>query len=145
MTALADTESKVKGLSLGAVDYITKPFERDEVLARVRVHLKLRNLTQALEEKNIILQELSESLEQRVTERTDALHKAQVQLIQQEKLSTLGELIAGVAHEINNPVSFISSNIAPAQEYLAELTNILQLYAKNYPEPAPEITEAKKI
>jgi signal transduction histidine kinase len=139
MTALADKESKLKGLSLGAVDYITKPFEQEEVLARVKVHLKLRSLTKTLEEKNAQLYQLNEGLEQRVAERTAELQKAQIQMIQQEKLSSLGELVAGVAHEINNPISFISSNIEPAKQYVAALTKILQLYQKNYSQPVPEI------
>jgi PleD family two-component response regulator len=66
MTALTDMEHKIKGLSLGAVDYITKPFQEEEVLARIRVHLKLRFLTQkvieqakALQEANLELQRLA--------------------------------------------------------------------------------------
>ena len=52
MTALADTVDKVRGLSIGAVDYITKPFQTEEVLARVNVHLKLRYLSKKLENQN---------------------------------------------------------------------------------------------
>ncbi|ALF55188.1 chemotaxis protein CheY [Nostoc piscinale CENA21] len=118
MTALADTENKVKGFSLGAVDYIPKPFEQAEVIARVRMHLQLKQLT--------------DHLEQRVIERTAALKQAQVQLVQQEKLSMLGQLVAGVAHEMNNPISCIVSNLPPAQEYVAELAKILQLCQLNY-------------
>jgi signal transduction histidine kinase len=129
-TALADTESKTKGFFLGAVDYIPKPFAHEEVIARVRVHLQLKKLT--------------ESLEEQVRERTTALQKAQVQLVQQEKLSTLGELISGIAHELNNPINFISSNIPPLQEYLAGITYILQLYQKDYPNPTSQINTAIK-
>ncbi|MEH1966968.1 sensor histidine kinase [Nostoc sp.] len=127
-TALADTESKTKGFSLGAVDYIPKPFAHEEVIARVRVHLQLKQLT--------------ESLEQQVSDRTTALQKIQVQLVQQEKLSTLGELIAGVAHEINNPLSFITSNIPPLKEYFVAITKILQLYQQDYPNPTAKISTA---
>jgi signal transduction histidine kinase len=135
MTALSDTDSKVKGLSLGAVDYITKPFEGEEVLARVRVHLQVRNLTKKLENWN-------EQLEQNVVERTAALQQAQVQLVQQEKFATIGQLVAGVAHEINNPIGCISSNIAPASEYLSDITEIIHLYQRHYPQPVVEIEEA---
>ncbi|MDZ8104421.1 MAG: response regulator [Nostoc sp. DedQUE12a] len=141
MTALADTENKVKGLSLGAVDYITKPFEQEEVLARVKVQLQLRELTKKLEEKNTQLLHLTEDLEQRVAERTADLQKAQVQLIQQEKLSTLGQLVAGVAHEINNPIGCMISNIAPASEYVTSLTQVLKLYQQHCYN-IPELEEA---
>ncbi|WP_413198896.1 sensor histidine kinase [Nostoc piscinale] len=125
-TALADTESKIHGFSLGAVDYIPKPFAQAEVIARVRVHLQLQQLTQSLEEQ--------------VRDRTAALQKAQVQLVQQEKLSTLGELIAGIAHEMNNPIGFIVNNIPPLQEYIADITKLLQLYEQEYPVPTAKIT-----
>ncbi|MBD2488593.1 sensor histidine kinase [Aulosira sp. FACHB-615] len=125
-TALADTESKIHGFSLGAVDYIPKPFAQAEVIARVRVHLQLQQLTQSLEEQ--------------VRDRTTALQKAQVQLVQQEKLSTLGELIAGIAHEMNNPIGFIVNNIPPLQEYIADITKLLQLYEQEYPVPTATIT-----
>jgi signal transduction histidine kinase len=127
-TALNDIESKTKGFALGAVDYIPKPFAQEEVIARVRVHLRLKQLT--------------ESLEQQVSDRTATLKKAQVQLVQQEKLSTLGELIAGVAHEINNPISFIASNLPPLEEYIAGVSEILQLYQQEYPNPTSRITTA---
>ncbi|MEH2250245.1 sensor histidine kinase [Nostoc sp.] len=125
-TALADTESKTKGFSLGAVDYIPKPFAQEEVIARVRVHLQLKQLT--------------ESLEQQVSDRTKALQKAQVKLVQQEKLSTLGELVSGIGHEINNPINFISSNIPPLQGYIAAVTELLRLYEQEYPNPTAKIT-----
>ncbi|NET56484.1 MAG: response regulator [Symploca sp. SIO2E6] len=148
MTALTDTMQKIKGFSLGAVDYITKPFQKDEVLARVGVHLKLRNLSKTLEEKNVLLLQLTQDLEQRVAQRTaelsqslEELQRSQVQLVQSEKMSTLGQLVAGIAHEINNPVGFISSNLTYAETYFQDLNKILQLYLQYYPHPDPEICE----
>lgn len=62
MTALADIENKIKGLSLGAVDYITKPFQEEEVLARIKVHLKLHFLTLKVIEQSVALQKANQQL-----------------------------------------------------------------------------------
>ena len=67
MTALADTANKVKGLTIGAVDYITKPFQAEEVLARVKVHLQLRALTQSLAERTAELETANQALQQLAT------------------------------------------------------------------------------
>lgn len=113
MTALADAESKVKGFSLGAVDYITKPFQEQEVLARVRTHSHLRNLSKALEQ----------------------------QLVQSEKMSALGNLVAGVAHEINNPVGCIKGNLEPLEEYFMDLLRVVDCYQNSYPQATPAVQD----
>ena len=69
----------------------------------------------------------------------DHLKQAQLQLVQSEKMSSIGSLVAGVAHEINNPVGFIAGNIEYATEYSEDLINLLHLYLQKYPEPDPEI------
>ncbi|MDZ7991328.1 MAG: ATP-binding protein [Nostoc sp. EfeVER01] len=61
------------------------------------------------------------------------------QLVHSEKMSSLGQLVAGVAHEINNPINFISGNVGYANQYIQDLLRLLQLYQQNYPNPVTEI------
>ncbi|MBG1258032.1 response regulator [Nostoc commune] len=124
MTALSETADKIKGLQLGAVDYITKPFQHEEVLVRIENHLKLRNLTKALIAKN--------------TE----LEQTQTQLIQAEKVAALGQLTAGIAHEVNNPINFIAGNLNFVKQYVQEVVSLLYLYQKHLPNPPDEIQTA---
>ncbi|MEH2348059.1 MAG: response regulator [Nostoc sp.] len=124
MTALSETADKVKGLQLGAVDYITKPFQHEEVLVRIENHLKLRNLTKTLIAKNAELQQ------------------TQAQLIQAEKVAALGQLTAGIAHEVNNPINFIAGNLNFVEKYVQEVVSLLNLYQKYLPEPPDELQTA---
>lgn len=68
------------------------------------------------------------------------LQEAQLQLIQAEKMSSLGQLVAGIAHEINNPISFIYGNLEFVSKYANSLLEIIQLYQATYPQPTPEIS-----
>jgi signal transduction histidine kinase len=123
MTALADTVDKVKGLSLGAVDYITKPFQKEELLARVRTHLHLKKLIRSLETQNQELRQLTqrnEDLENRVAERTAALKQS---LEKEKELNQLkSRFIAMASHEFRTPLAIISSSSGILQKFSHRLT-----------------------
>ncbi|MEO0757089.1 MAG: PAS domain S-box protein [Cyanobacteria bacterium J06648_16] len=70
------------------------------------------------------------------------LKQAQTRVVQAEKMSSLGQLVAGVAHEINNPVSFIHGNLTPAQTYAEDLLMLIEQYQQAYPHPTPDIEQA---
>ncbi len=115
LSAKTDVDDKVKAFSVGGVDYITKPFQAEEVIARVETHLNLRRLRTELEAKN---RSLSEAMEQ--------LRETQDQLIHREKMAALGQLIAGVAHEINTPLGAVRASIA-------NVTNAVQRFIDGLP------------
>ena len=149
MTGLSNVSDRVTGLNVGAVDYIIKPFQEEEMLARVKVHFNLRTLTRTLEQQNTFFKDLTKRLEQRVSERTvkiarslDELQQTQLQVIQNEKMRSLGHLLAGVSHEINNPANSIAANLSYAVDYVQEINQILQLYRQHYPAPHEDIQAA---
>ncbi|MGD1903181.1 MAG: PAS domain S-box protein [Geitlerinemataceae cyanobacterium] len=102
----------------------------DAILAQVAIAI---NQAELLAQSQARTKELEELLVK--------LQSTQAQLIQSEKMSSLGQMVAGVAHEINNPVSFIHGNLVHAREYMEDLLGLCLLYEEHYPEPHPDIRD----
>jgi signal transduction histidine kinase len=120
--------------------------ELDEV--NQRQESLLRQVLKEIQESQTLLADLNEDLEQRVEQRTtelqQVLHNLQemhLQVVQSEKMSALGNLVAGVAHEINNPVGFIAGNLDATHAGLADLMEHLHLYQQALPEPSAAILD----
>lgn len=107
-------DSQVEGLELGASDFVNKPFDKAELLARIKTHIKLKKQEE-------ILTEYSQNLERMVQERTR-------QLVHAERLASLGTLSAGIAHEINNPTTFITGNLQTLEIFWGDIVKFIKAH-----------------
>jgi len=119
ISALTETDDKIRAFKSGGVDYITKHFQVEEVHARVEIHLTLKRIKADLEDKNRTL-----------AQAFDELKKAQQVLVQSEKMAALGVLVAGIAHEINNPVNFIKSSTLGLLKDIQDIERLLETYGR---------------
>lgn len=124
LTCKSEKADIVEGLTSGADDFIVKPYHLDELHARLRVGEKIVNLQKVLADTNELLARYAADMETLAEEKTrhaaemeELARKKARQLVHAERLATLGILAAGVAHEINNPVSFIAGNMQILEEY----------------------------
>ncbi|MEH2148199.1 trifunctional serine/threonine-protein kinase/ATP-binding protein/sensor histidine kinase [Nostoc sp.] len=99
------------------------------------LEIKVEQRTQELHEKNVYLEEQAEKLEVTLKQ----LQTTQLQIIQKEKMSGLGQLVAGIAHEINNPINFIYGNISHTSEYIKDMLHLIKVYQKVSPNLNPKI------
>ena len=158
ITADRDSESLRRALLIGVERYISKPVDMHllaDAIAKclrdrqqtedLRLTRQVASLTQALqvqlEEKRIAEAELQkEKAEQRVL--IDRLEEAHNQLLQSEKMASIGQLAAGVAHEINNPIGFVNSNLGSLQHYVQHLLTLITAYAQHEAELPAESRDA---
>ena len=117
-TGVSEREIALKALDMGAYGYLLKPFDDFELLIHIENALRRAELER-------ISQSYQQELEAQVAERTAALKETNRMLRQQEKLASIGQLAAGIAHEINTPVGFVSSNLLSLKKYLPRLLEYL--------------------
>lgn len=120
VSAYSDMKNIRTAMNRGAFDFLTKPIDFEDLEITIN-----RALSQV----------------QKLREDRKKLLDAQTQMIQNEKMTALGQLVAGVAHEINNPVGFIASNIEIAEDYMNGLIELIHSYQGKFPEPGEDITE----
>ena len=111
-----------------------------DITQRKEIELQLQ--TSAITQAE--LYKISQEKTQELSQALEKLTRTQAQLIQTAKMSSLGQMVAGVAHEINNPVNFIYGNVFHIQQYIYSLFHLVELYQSTYPEPSPEILEARE-
>lgn len=138
--------------AVGKLNQIVEETQVNElnILARSfnRMAQQLRDSFAALETTNKQLEQTNEDLEVRVTQRTEELSQTlhelqqmQTQLVQNEKMSALGQMIAGIAHEINNPVNFIHGNLTHVNQYTQDLLQVLEAYEQHCANPPESLQE----
>lgn len=124
LSALSDTFDKVKAFKVGGVDYISKPFQAEELIERVKTHLEIKNLRHTIEEKN-------KSLEISMHE----LKHAQQSVVESEKMASLGVMTAGIAHELNNPLNFVINSSSAIK---AILSTVMDNFTPDFKKKNPD-------
>ncbi len=123
LTTIEDTQTLKKCFDYGATDYIRKPFNELEFISRVKS--VIREIQNDYQIKSAAIQ--LENQNAALLETNKALKEAQYYLVQKEKMVAIGELAAGIAHEINNPLAFVMSNLSTAKSYVSAISEFITL------------------
>ncbi len=121
------------------------PWSDDEValLQAVTNQLAIALDQAELYEQSRTVAQLAQEKAQQLEAALQELQRTQMQLIQSEKMSSIGQMVAGVAHEINNPVNFIHGNLKHIGQYAQDLLGLVQCYQRDYPEPTPAVADER--
>ncbi|BAY17302.1 periplasmic sensor signal transduction histidine kinase [Anabaenopsis circularis NIES-21] len=135
-----EDEVGVLAISLNQLIQQVKQLLTEQYQAKAKLEAYNQNLEQKIKERTKEVEQKNLDLKNTLNE----LKQTQSQLIQTEKMSSLGQLVAGVAHEINNPVTFIYGNVEYAENYVKDILQLIQLYQKYYPNPDSNIQNVMK-
>jgi two-component system NtrC family sensor kinase len=141
LSAKEEPELKAKAFTQGANDYLIKPPDVSELIARLRYHARAYCNYRKMVAATRLAQAQSKQLEQTLQK----LQATQAQLIQTEKLAGLEQLVAGMAHEINNPINFIYGNLNHAQDYSQQLLTLIQFYQRVCPRSCPHLNAQPEV
>ncbi|MFP4574534.1 MAG: GAF domain-containing protein [Coleofasciculus sp.] len=150
-TSILSLPIKTRAGDIGAISCIhgteQRPWDNSEVELLQAV---VAQLTIALDQASLYTQaresaEIAQAQTQELEQTLNQLQATQAKLVQSEKMSSLGQLVAGVAHELNNPVNFIHNNLTYASAYFYDLLNLVRLYQEHYPNPAAAIAEQEEL
>jgi two-component system NtrC family sensor kinase len=130
-------ETKAQAFSQGANDYMLKPPARPELIARIRYHASAHQNYKGMKIASCAAEAHSQQLKNTLHE----LRRTQAQIIQTEKLAGLEQLVAGLAHEINNPVNFIYGNLDHAHACIQDLLGLIYCFQKHCPQIPPEVQQ----
>ncbi|MDD2272858.1 MAG: response regulator [Desulfuromonadaceae bacterium] len=130
VTSLNEKVMRIKGIEVGADDFISKPYDATEILLRARNLLMVKRHYDMLKEHAALLEQQVRLRTAELENAMSELKSTQQQMLQQEKMATIGQLTAGLAHEINNPVSFIASNIGVLAKYCDSVLKFMALQQK---------------
>lgn len=130
LTSRSDTGDIVQGLEAGADEYIVKPYHHAELQAKVKVGCRVLLLQNEIQKHSEQLESLNVSLQTRVQEIVGELRQKDQQLIQVQKLESIGQLAAGIAHEINSPLQYIQNNVTFIERGCKDLRELFFKIAK---------------
>ena len=142
-----DPKTKAAAFGVGANDYLVKLPDPVELSARLRYHsAAYHNLLKQAEASKTLAhnKELEAIVDARTAElkaALDQLKQTQAKLIHTEKMNSMSQLVAGIAHEVNNPINFIYGNLNYVKGYVQDLLALVSAYQQEYPMPVPEIDE----
>lgn len=150
-TSILSLPIRTRAGDIGAISCIhgieKRPWDNSEVELLQAV---VAQLTIALDQASLYTQaresaEIAQAQTQELEQTLNQLQATQAKLVQSEKMSSLGQLVAGVAHELNNPVNFIHNNLTYASAYFYDLLSLVRLYQEHYPDPADPIAEQEEL